>query len=125
MSVHSQVGLVISASLLHFVWKIFPSGSYANSFPTILPEAVPGGTLSHTVSILDNILHLFYLIFLRLYHAWNDDILATIPPTNLLVFDVRSGWEPLCQFLGCPQPETPFPRYMNNLGNSIMIFKLI
>jgi len=47
---------------------------------------------------------------IQLYHAWNDDILATIPPTNLLVFDVRSGWGPLCQFVGCPQPETPFPR---------------
>ena len=106
---HSQVDVVVSSSLLHFVWQVFPSGPSAHSFPTILPETVPGGNISHTVSILD-ILHKLHLIFLSLYHEWNDDIIATIPPTNLLVFDVRSGWEPLCQFLGCPQPETPFPR---------------
>jgi len=28
---------------------------------------------------------------------------------NLMIFDVRSGWEPLCQFLGVEEPKTPFP----------------
>jgi len=47
---------------------------------------------------------------IQYYHDWNNTISASIPPSNLLVFDVRSGWGPLCQFLDCPQPETPFPR---------------
>ena len=33
-----------------------------------------------------------------------------IPKSQLLVFDVREGWEPLCSFLDVPVPEEPFPR---------------
>lgn len=33
-----------------------------------------------------------------------------IPAAQLLVFDVREGWEPLCAFLDVPVPGTPFPR---------------
>jgi len=35
----------------------------------------------------------------------------TIPADRLLVFDVREGWEPLCEFLGVEPPaDEPFPR---------------
>jgi hypothetical protein len=33
-----------------------------------------------------------------------------IPAERLLIFDVREGWEPLCQFLGKEVPAGPFPR---------------
>lgn len=32
-----------------------------------------------------------------------------IDPDRLLIFDVREGWEPLCEFLNTPIPETEFP----------------
>ena len=32
-----------------------------------------------------------------------------MPADRLLVFDVRAGWAPLCQFLGVPVPARPFP----------------
>jgi hypothetical protein len=32
-----------------------------------------------------------------------------IRPERLLVFDVADGWEPLCEFLGVPTPDTTFP----------------
>ena len=32
-----------------------------------------------------------------------------VPPDRLLVFEARDGWEPLCQFLGRPVPDGPFP----------------
>lgn len=35
---------------------------------------------------------------------------ATIPASQLLVYQVKEGWEPLCAFLGVPVPEGPFPR---------------
>lgn len=35
---------------------------------------------------------------------------ATIPASQLLVFHVKDGWEPLCSFLGQPVPDAPFPR---------------
>ena len=39
-----------------------------------------------------------------------DDVKATVPPERLLVYHVREGWGPLCEFLGVPAPEDrPFP----------------
>lgn len=35
---------------------------------------------------------------------------ATIPASQLLMFQVSEGWEPLCAFLGVPVPAGPFPR---------------
>jgi hypothetical protein len=35
---------------------------------------------------------------------------ATVPADRLLVFDVAQGWQPLCEFLGLPVPDEPFPR---------------
>lgn len=40
----------------------------------------------------------------------NAQVQATIPAERLLVLDIAEGWEPLCRFLGVPQPQTPFPR---------------
>ncbi|WP_440102264.1 sulfotransferase family protein [Streptosporangium sp. H16] len=38
------------------------------------------------------------------------EVRATIPPDRLLVFDIREGWAPLCEFLAVPVPAEPFPR---------------
>jgi hypothetical protein len=39
-----------------------------------------------------------------------EKIKALVPPEKLLVFNVKEGWAPLCEFLDLPVPETPFPR---------------
>jgi Sulfotransferase domain len=36
-------------------------------------------------------------------------VISTVPAERLLVYDVREGWAPLCQFLNVPVPSTPFP----------------
>lgn len=33
----------------------------------------------------------------------------TVPPERLLVYEIGSGWEPLCRHLGVDIPDTPFP----------------
>ncbi len=38
------------------------------------------------------------------------EVISTIDPERLLVFEVSAGWEPLCAFLHRPVPTTPFPR---------------
>jgi hypothetical protein len=43
------------------------------------------------------------------YLAHNHAVRATVPPSRLLVFDVRDGWAPLCEFLEVPVPGAPFP----------------
>ena len=35
---------------------------------------------------------------------------ATIPSRQLLVFQVKDGWAPLCEFLGMDVPDEDFPR---------------
>jgi hypothetical protein len=39
-----------------------------------------------------------------------EEVGRVVPPERLLVFEVKQGWEPLCQFLGVPVPAEPFPR---------------
>ena len=34
---------------------------------------------------------------------------SVVPPENLLVWNVKDGWEPLCKFMGKPVPEGPIP----------------
>ena len=38
------------------------------------------------------------------------EVIRTIPKERLLVYRAGDGWESLCQFLGVPVPETPFPK---------------
>lgn len=44
------------------------------------------------------------------FMAHNDAVRATIPAEQLLVFQVKEGWGPLCGFLGLAVPDGPFPR---------------
>ena len=44
------------------------------------------------------------------YDAHNRAVTEYVAPERLLVFDLASGWEPLCAFLGRPVPPEPFPR---------------
>ena len=46
---------------------------------------------------------------LAAYRRRTDEVRAALPPDRLLVFDVAEGWDPLCEFLGVPVPDTPFP----------------
>jgi hypothetical protein len=41
--------------------------------------------------------------------AHERDVISSVPPEELLVYDVAEGWEPLCAFLGVPVPAEPFP----------------
>jgi len=36
-------------------------------------------------------------------------VIATVPKENLLVWDLKEGWEPLCKFLNKPIPDQPIP----------------
>ncbi|CAE6951372.1 unnamed protein product [Symbiodinium sp. CCMP2456] len=36
-------------------------------------------------------------------------VIRTIPKEQLLIFNISDGWAPLCDFLGKPVPDVPFP----------------
>ena len=44
------------------------------------------------------------------FRRWNEEVQATVPKDRLLVFEVKQGWEPLCEFLEVDVPDEPFPR---------------
>jgi len=39
----------------------------------------------------------------------NEEVRRQVPPERLLVYDVKEGWGPLCDFLGVETPDRPFP----------------
>ena len=42
---------------------------------------------------------------------------SRVPPEQLLVFNVKEGWEPLCRFLELAVPDAPFP----HVGDTAML----
>lgn len=43
------------------------------------------------------------------FNRHNEAVQAYVPSDRLLVYSVKEGWDPLCEFLGVDVPETPFP----------------
>lgn len=52
------------------------------------------------------------------FHDYYKEIRALVPPGRLLEYRVSSGWEPLCEYLGEPVPDVPFPQ-SNNADNFV------
>src|SRR5829696_2257851 len=47
---------------------------------------------------------------MEVFERHNEAVLGRVPPERLLVFAVREGWAPLCDFLGVEVPDGHFPR---------------
>ena len=47
---------------------------------------------------------------IAVYEAHRQRVLDGVPPQRLLRFRAADGWPPLCEFLGVPVPEIPYPR---------------
>ena len=39
---------------------------------------------------------------------WNQSVIDYVPKDRLLVYEVKEGWGPLCDFLNLPEPDMPF-----------------
>jgi len=50
------------------------------------------------------------------YRRHNAHVMQSAPKDKLLVWDLSDGWKPLCEFLGKPVPNVPFPH--SNKGGS-------
>lgn len=47
---------------------------------------------------------------IEVFERWNEQVRKRVPAERLLVYEVKEGWEPLCDFLGVAVPEgRPFP----------------
>ncbi len=47
---------------------------------------------------------------IKAFNTHEAAIKDAIPANNLLVFQAKDGWGPLCEFLGRPVPDAPYPR---------------
>ena len=50
------------------------------------------------------------------FDAWNKSVIDYVPKERLLVYEVKEGWEPICNFLDKPIPDMQFP-YKNKTKN--------
>jgi hypothetical protein len=46
----------------------------------------------------------------EVFERHNAEVRQRVPADRLLVYDVKEGWGPLCEFLGVEEPDEPFPR---------------
>jgi len=56
-------------------------------------------------------------VYKKRFEAHYAKVRAVVPPGQLLEYRLGDGWGPLCEFVGRPVPETPFPRI--NEGKSL------
>jgi hypothetical protein len=47
---------------------------------------------------------------IEVFERHNEEVKRHVPPERLLVYEVKEGWGPLCEFLDVPEPDEPFPR---------------
>lgn len=43
------------------------------------------------------------------FRRHNEEVRRRVPAERLLIYDVKEGWGPLCDFLGVEVPDQPFP----------------
>jgi len=63
---------------------------------------------------------------IEFYKNWITEVKKTVPQEKLLIFSVKDGWEPLCNFLELPIPEEPFPNSNDSekMKRTIKIIKI-
>jgi len=60
----------------------------------------------------------------QVYIDWIAEVKSTVPSDKLLVFNVKQGWTPLCEFLDKPIPDEPFPRTNDSAQFRTMMGKM-
>jgi hypothetical protein len=61
----------------------------------------------------------------KVFHAHNNEVIEFIPKEQLLVYEVKDGWEPLCNFLNRPIPKETFPHLNKKEDFSAMVRKML
>ena len=56
----------------------------------------------------------------RFYEDHVREVKRVVPATQLLCFQVKQGWSPLCEFLNVPEPSGPFPR-VNDTSTMLLV----
>jgi hypothetical protein len=90
-------------SMHETIWAIQPAFPwwFPGIYRKIHDEIIWGGNLKGVFEDRDKTL--------AVYRAWIEEVKHTVPADRLLVYQVKEGWKPLCDFLGIAVPDMPFP----------------
>ena len=58
------------------------------------------------------------------YYEHIESVKKIIPADKLLIYNVKEGWEPLCEFLDVDVPDIPFPK-INDTAEMLRNFAII
>jgi hypothetical protein len=61
----------------------------------------------------------------KVFNDHNEEVKNYVPADKLLVFDVREGWEPLCNFLEVEVPAGPLPHTNKKEDFAVMVGELM
>ena len=64
---------------------------------------------SHLTAILGSANPKSACVLRKRYRMHNHRVKSLVPPEELLVYNVKQGWKPLCDFLGSDLPTIAFP----------------
>ena len=53
---------------------------------------------------------------IEVFERHNEEVERRVPSGKLLIYQVKEGWGPLCEFLGVEEPDEPFPHYNASAG---------
>jgi hypothetical protein len=54
-----------------------------------------------------------------------ENVKANVPADKLLIYEVKDGWKPLCEFLGLPEPPEPLPHLNKKENFKTMLVELM
>ena len=98
-------------SVMNTIWKLsataLPEGKRRGD-----PEMIERAMMSHEViwngvfgGRMDDKDHV-----IDCFERHNQEVIDTVPADQLLVYRPGDGWEPLCEFLEKPVPDSDYPR---------------
>ncbi|MEM7085732.1 MAG: sulfotransferase family protein [Bacteroidota bacterium] len=61
----------------------------------------------------------------KVFHAHNNEVIEYVPKEQLLVYEVKDGWEPLCTFLNCDVPSEELPHLNKKENFTAMLGKML
>jgi hypothetical protein len=61
----------------------------------------------------------------EVFNAHTEAVKSAIAAQRLLVFEAAQGWQPLCDFLDVPIPDTPYPRSNDAASTSAFIDEVL
>ena len=92
--------------------NVLVSGSYISCILSMLSPTAGKITYisdSHLTAFFGSLNPKSTYVFRKRHRIHNERVKSIVPADKLLVYNVKQGWKPLCDFLGCSAPAIPFP----------------